>query len=90
MARLWQCLPIVFSHKCGVGSHALFEELRPFFEDAHQALRKDPFQGGDDLEVRMKTLPMHGLVFHCTAERAWIQRHAGSNSTPPAALPSRS
>jgi hypothetical protein len=40
--------------------------------------------------VRMKTLPMHGLVFHCTAERAWIQRHAGSNSTPPAALPSRS
>ena len=59
-------LPVLFSHSCAPEAHALHEQLATHFASAKLKLLLDPFNVGDDVQLAMRRLEIHGLVFHCT------------------------
>jgi hypothetical protein len=59
-------LAVLFGHGCSETAHSLHRLLAPAFAAAGLELRRDPFETGDDVQVAMRRLQIHGLIFYAT------------------------
>ncbi|PYJ10660.1 MAG: hypothetical protein DMF06_05580 [Verrucomicrobia bacterium] len=59
-------LAVLFGHGCSAAAHSLHGLIAPAFEAAGLDLRRDPFGTGDNVQVAMQRLQIHGLIFHAT------------------------
>ena len=59
-------LAVLFSHGCSPRAHQFHQQLAPTFAAAGLRLLRDPFKVGDDVQVAMRRLQIHGVIFHVT------------------------
>jgi hypothetical protein len=57
-------LPVLYCHGCCDDSHRCHAELAIIFNEHGLLLQCDPFEGGDNVQVAMRSFLFHGVIFH--------------------------
>ncbi len=55
----------LFSHKCSERAHSIAKHLQRLVGPRHIDLMVDPFEIGDDVDIRMQTFDIEAVVFLC-------------------------
>src|ERR1043166_1557572 len=61
-------LPVLYCHGCCDDTHEFHKTLAVTFDEYGLLLQRDPFVSGVDVQVAMRRLLIHGVIFHADAK----------------------